>query len=262
MPTQDTEEPTLDAMIKASQEVRQRLQILAGFDEIIFGDDWRKRLRERTQLHRLLVHHLWLFGEEYHLDTDDDRLRKVLERHLHHLGRELLAEEANPTLIDGRDAIPDLMLSRKFERDRGQIEHLVLELKRPSVRLGAEAITQIKQYAHAVKDDERFSTSKVRWIFALVGNSFDSFGELEASPSDRPYGCIDKREGLEIWMWKWSDVLHDARHRYSFFQKRLEIEARGSEGVQLLKSAYPLLMSGKGLTKKQENELREERFDT
>lgn len=245
---------TLEGMIRAAQAVRERLQALAGFDEIIFSEDWKFRLRERTQLHRLLVHQLWIFGEQYTLDADDERLRVVLQKHLAHLGRELLAEEKSPTLIDGREGIPDLMLSRVFRRDRDRVEHLVLELKRPSAQLGADEITQIKKYAYAVAEDERFSKTEVDWTFMLVGNEFDAYGEREASQSDRPYGCLDNSQGIKIWMRRWSDVLHQARGRYNFFSDRLEMEALGDEGVAFLEKAYPMLMTGKGLTKKQEAE--------
>jgi len=245
---------TLEGMIRAAQAVRERLRAIAGFDEILFNEDWKSRLRERTQLHRLLVHQLWIFGEAYTLDADDERLRVLLKKHLSHLGRDLLAEEKSPSLIDGRDGIPDLMLSRVFRRDRDRVEHLVLELKRPSKQLGADDITQIKQYAYAVAEDERFSKTEVDWTFVLVGNDFDAFGEREANPSDRPSGCLDTRAGIKIWMRRWSDVLHQARSRYNFFSERLEMEALGDEGVAFLEKVYPKLMAGKGLTKKQEAE--------
>ncbi len=246
---------SLPGLIRAASTVRDRLMTIAGFKEILYGEDWRVRLRERTQLHRLLVHHLWLVGEEYTLDTDDEPLRAVLEKHLECLGRELLAEEKAPKLIDGKDGIPDLMLSRSFERDRGQLEHLVVELKRPSVRLGAGEITQIKKYAYAVSAEPRFSKTKVCWRFMLLGNEWDKFAEQEASDTSRPYGCIGQQNNLSIWLMPWSDVLHEAKSRYKFFSKRLEVEASADEGIRHLEKNYPALLSGKGLTKKQEHDL-------
>lgn len=248
------ETTSLGGMITAAKAVRDRLQALAGFDEILFAEDWRARLRERTQLHRLLVHHLWIFGEEYTLDTDDERLRKVLEKHLQHLGRNLLAEEKDPTLIDGQNAIPDLMLSRSFDRDRGRLEHLVLELKRPALRLGSAELTQIKEYAHAVASDERFSRTEVKWNFVLIGNCWNQFIEQEVSDRRSPYGCVGEYEGYAVWVKQWSEILHEARHRYSFFSQRLEIEASSDEGINYLGAHYPELLRGKGRTKKQEAE--------
>jgi Histidine kinase-, DNA gyrase B-, and HSP90-like ATPase len=249
------ETTSLNGMIIAAKAVRDRLQALAGFDEILFGENWRVRLRERTQLHRLLVHHLWIIGEEYTLDTDDERLRKVLEKHLAHLGRELLAEEKDPKLVTGKDAIPDLMLSRVFDRDRGRLEHLILELKRPSLCLGSKELTQIKQYALAVSRDERFSKSEVQWRFILVGNSWDEFVEQEAKEKSRPYGCVGEHDGYSVWVQQWSDILHEAKQRYRFFSDKLEIEASVDEGVEYLSRHYPDLLSGKGKTKKQEQQL-------
>lgn len=246
---QDT---SLTGIIVAAREVRDRLRAITGFDEILFSKHWKQRLRERTQLHRLLVHHLWLFGDEYTLDTDDERLRAVLKKHLHHLGRELLAEEADPKLIDDKDGIPDLMISRAFDRDRGRKEHLVIELKRPKIKLGAKEITQIKKYALAVVGDERFSKFKVTWKFVVLGNDWDEFAEQEASERSKPYGCIGDHDTHTVWMSRWSDVLHEAKSRYDFFSERLEVEASTDQGIQHLRQNYPQLMTGKGLTKKQE----------
>ena len=245
---------SLPGIIQASSTVRDRLRALDGFDEIIFGKNWKKRLRERTQLHRLLVHNLWIFGEEYMLDTDDEPLRAVLEKHLKYLGRELLAEEKNPKLIGDKDGIPDLMLSRKIRRDRGHLEHFVVELKAPRVVLGSEEITQIEKYAFAVADDERFSKDKVSWKFVLIGNSWDKFAERKATEKERPFGCIGDHENLTIWLYQWSDVIHEARSRYNFFSEHLEIETSSSEGVRYLQEKYNHLMAGKGMTKKQEAE--------
>ncbi len=58
---------TFQAIIQAAKTVARRLDTIRAFEEILFDDDWRKRLLERTQLHRLLVHDLWLLGEEYTL---------------------------------------------------------------------------------------------------------------------------------------------------------------------------------------------------
>jgi hypothetical protein len=243
-------------IIAASKDVEERLRALTGFQALLFDPDWKRRLRERTQLHRLLVHHLWIFGDEYILDSDDEPMRKVLERHVQMLGRGELAADVDVSLLDGKEGIPDLMLSRSFERDRKRVEHLIIELKRPSRDLSDSDITQIKKYAYTVSEDERFSKENVDWTFILVGNELTPFAKREAQPKGNlPYGCLTKEPGLTIWIKKWSDVLHEARSRYDFFRQRLEIEASSDDGVALLQERHAALMTGKGLTKKQEREL-------
>lgn len=210
-----------ESIIRAAKRVTERLDIIQAFDEILFDKDWKKRLLERTQLHRLLVHNLWIFGEEYELDTDDESLVKVLEKHKKHLKREFLTEDKDVRTIDGIAAIPDLMFSRRFCRRPDIFEHLVVELKRPSLKLGQEEISQIEGIGHSVANDERFSKEKVKWKFILLGNEFNDFAESKAKSINTPYGCLHIKQNLEIWIMKWNDILQNAKMRYEFFRNTL-----------------------------------------
>jgi Histidine kinase-, DNA gyrase B-, and HSP90-like ATPase len=251
------ERTNLRAIVSAATVVDDRLQAIEGFDHILFDPDWRKTLLERTQLHRLLVRHLWIFGDEYTLDADDESVRVVLDRHKKILGRNEIAPSLDVSSIDREDLIPDLMLSRRFARDAKLVEHVVIELKRPSVKLGDTEISQIKTYANAITREAQFSREQTQWTFFLIGNDFDDFAETEARGDDRPYGRLRKQGNHTIWMKRWADVLHDARSRYAFFRDKLELEVSGSSGLQYLQDHYSSLMSGRGLTKKQEKALED-----
>lgn len=240
------------SLIEAAKTVETRLRALKGFRHILFDDNWKETLLERTQLHRLLIRHVWMFGDEYTLDTDDEELRNCLRKHIELLGREELAPDVQVTLIDGKDGIPDVMLSRRFKRDRQQIEHLVLELKRPSERLGQKAISQIKNYAYTVSADSRFSKTEVSWRFVLLGNELDDYARQDISSDHLPYGCIHRKGNLSIWVQEWGSVLHEAEQRHEFFREKLNVEASRDEGLAYLKHHYQDLISGRGLTKKQD----------
>ena len=54
------------------------------------------------------------------------------------------------------------------------------------------------------------------------------------------------------WVHDWGHVLHEAEQRYEFFREKLNVEASHAEGLAYLKQHYDDLMSGKGLTKKQD----------
>jgi hypothetical protein len=98
------------------------------------------------------------------------------------------------------------MFSRATRRHRANdIEHMVVELKAPKVKIGADEITQAKKYAIAVTSDERFATVYgVRWHFWLVSNSYDEFAkhEMETGP-DRDRRLIAKGPrhivGIRTW---------------------------------------------------------------
>lgn len=244
----------LSNIVRAGRIVADRLDTLQAFAHILFDEEWKKRLLERTQLHRLLVHELWILGDEYALATDDDGLRELLKKHLSIMGREEFAPEVDVKLIDDKDGIPDLMLYRRRKVDRGRFEHLVVELKRPSITLGQVETSQIERYAFTVAEDERFDTDKCSWEFVLLGNSCDNFVKQKASSDRLPEGCIYEGKGVRVWVRKWADVLADARARYEFFREQLAIEASHEHGLERLRERYPHLMHGRGASKKADKE--------
>jgi hypothetical protein len=127
----------LTAIISASKTIADRLDFISGLDQILFDVEPKKQTLERRQLHRILAQETWLFGEESALTGDDERLTAVLKRHLAVLGEEVELTKGPPiTREDGTIAIPDLVLSRQVKHHQNVLEHLVVELKRPSVDIG------------------------------------------------------------------------------------------------------------------------------
>ncbi len=241
---------SLSNIVRAGKIVTDRLDTLQAFEHILFDRNWKKRLLERTQLHRLLVHELWILGDEYTLASDDDGLREVLKKHLSIMGREDLAPDVDVKLIDGADGIPDLMLYRRRKVDRDRFEHLVIELKRPSITLGQDETSQIEKYAFTVAEDERFNTDKCSWEFVLLGNAYDNFVKQKASSDRLPEGCIHEGRKVRVWVRKWADVIGDARARHEFFREKLAIEASHEHGLERLRTEYPHLLHGRGASKK------------
>src|SRR5207302_281427 len=104
---------------------------LKGLEYLVFDPESKQVLLERSQLHRILEHHTWLFGEEFNLTVSDQSLTEVLRKHLALLRKE--PSDSAPVLReDGSTGIVDLMLSRQVPQTRREErEHLVVELKRP-----------------------------------------------------------------------------------------------------------------------------------
>ncbi len=135
---------TLSAIINASKLVTDRLNFVVGLEELLFDPENKKRLLERSQLHRLLATNTWLFGEEYNLTVDDESLNTALARHLELLGREV-DDPARVVREDGTEGVLDLMLSRALPHPYlNRREHLVVELKRPKQAVDGKVLQQIK----------------------------------------------------------------------------------------------------------------------
>ena len=242
------QETTLSAIITASKTVADRLKFLTGLETIVFDPERRDRLKERSQLHKILAENTWIFGEEYHLWVSDRDLRRVLEKHRKILDANIMIDE--PVKVVGQKrGIIDLMFSRQVRRHRANdIENLIVELKAPKNDLGAAETVQIRKYAQAVATDERFhSVEGVRWHFWLISNGYDEYveSEIDGGP-DRQKRLIheDTKRGVKIGVKTWAELIEENRARLQFFQEHLEHNADESEALRFLREKHSEFLQG------------------
>ena len=237
------DQTSLDAIIRASKMITERLAFIGGLEQILFDPEYVKKLKERQQLQRILVQELWVFGEQYALGHDDQTLRKLLESHIEKVfaRKELIPEVKD---INGNPSRrPDLMLWRQYpQRKDGEFEHLVVELKRPSLVLGEAELSQIRRYAHSVSADARFDKGKTRWKFLLVGDTLDAFAQSEAAQNGREPGLITQLDHVEVWVKPWASIIADCKWRYQFYRTALEYDATHDDSAKLLNAKHKALL--------------------
>ncbi|MEU0372199.1 hypothetical protein ABZ070_18410 [Streptomyces sp. NPDC006283] len=228
----------LTSLIKASTQATARLDLLAALEYLVFEPEARGRVKERTELHRILEGECWVFGEEYSLHASDRSLNEVLRQHCALLGR---AEPAPGPVLreDGRRGIVDLMLSRASRHRQGERHHLVVELKRPSVVLGMEELGQVTGYAQAVRQDDRFRDTRVTWDFWLVGNAMDDSLRQMADQRDRQPGCVVDQPTYRIWVRTWGEIIADCEERLRFYRDQLEYQSTTEHAVDYLMRQHP-----------------------
>jgi hypothetical protein len=222
------ERTSLSAIINAAKVVSDRLDFLRILEILLF--QYKERLLERSQLHKLLENETWIFGEEFSLSVSDKSLTEVLRKHLKHLQREELSPKP-VTREDGSLGIVDLMVSRRIRQSHPeQLEHLVVELKRPAKPVDSEVIKQIKSYAFAVAEDERFRDTKTRWVFWAVSNELTKDARREVRQRNRPPGLLhdDDELRLRIWVKSWGEIIESCRARLEFFKKHLAYSPDGT----------------------------------
>jgi hypothetical protein len=231
---------SLSGIISAARLVADRLQFLAGLEKLIFDREEKKLLKERKQLHRMLAPQTWIFGEQFALSVDDQSLTEVLRKHIENSGLDV--DLATPVLReDGKRGIVDLMFSRQIPRGREEErEHLVVELKRPKVVVGAKELTQVKEYAIAVSKDERFRAVSAKWDFWLLTNEYDELVKSDTNQANRPPGLVldNDQIRLRVWVKTWGQVLDENRARLQFVQSRLGYQPDYEDALQGLKLRY------------------------
>lgn len=228
----------LSALIATSREIANRLEFLRGLEELVLNPDIRRHVRERSQLHRILAGETWIFGEEYGLAADDESLTTVLKRHVALLDRDDIATDAPVLDEDGHTRVVDLMLARSLEQNRNRREHLVIELKAPSVRVGDDETLQIRKYANAVAADPRFDTVDVQWDFYVVSSGVRGMTDRERNSEDRPYGQITRADGLRIWVFTWAEIIEAAQHRLKFVKRNLEYHPTADQALAYLRATH------------------------
>lgn len=226
-------------------QVVGRLDFLTGLEEIVNDSTLKKSVTERKQLHRVIAEETWIFREEYALTADDNTLRTALRSHVEELGRDELApsELSAPVLdADGREVVVDMMLSRVVEQSRNHREHIVIELKRPSVHIGQSEMNQIESYAHTVAADGRFASTDVRWEFWIVGDVIKDdvrhkFGQGNL-PEDVSSDFTISGHHVTVRAVTWAQVIQDARHRMKFVKDALGYDPTTEHGMEYLRAQH------------------------
>lgn len=233
------EHTTLSQLISLGREVGNRVEFLSGLNALLFDRQTKRRLLERRQLHRILAHETWLFGEGWGITGDDERLTEVLKKYLAKLGLDVELAGGPPLLReDGSDAIPDLVLGRQLETRENFFSHLVIELKRPSHRLDDDDVTQIRSYASAITNDERFDQENSHWEFWLIGNEVKDTVDEARHQINLPVGIVQSSKKYTITVRTWAEILGDAEHRLKFVQQSLQYESDRDQGLVSMRDKY------------------------
>lgn len=233
---------SLSSMISASKLVSDRLKFLSGLEFLLFDPEAKKSLKERSQLHRIVAENSWLFGQEFSVSVDDQSLTEVLRMHAQKKGLSIPIDEP-VTKVDGSRGIVDLMLSRAIPCNRDdEVEHLVVELKAPKVKIGMIECNQIEEYAFAVIEDERFSSLTATWNFWILSNEVDAVAKKKSNQDGRARGILaqNSENGVRVTIWvkEWSQIIKENKHRLEFIRDKLNYSVDRKQGIQHLRQVY------------------------
>lgn len=232
---------SLSALISSAKVVADRLRFLTGLEAILFDREPRKRLKERSQLHRIVAQNTWLFGEQFSLSVDDQSLTEVLRKHRTLLGEGIVID-APVRHVSQQRGIVDLMLSKAIRRHKANsLCHLVVELKAPSVKLDRDEIAQIEAYAASVMADERFRNVNVQWEFWAVSDELGNVGKFRVGRGD---GQIMAHDNVAIFLKTWGQIIDENRARLQFYQEKLEYQVDKGTALKHLQGHYASYLEG------------------
>lgn len=232
---------SLSAIISSAKVVADRLRFLRALEALLFDAEPKKRLKERSQLHRIVAQNTWLFGEEFALSVDDQSLTEVLRKHKKYLADGIVID-APVKHVSQQRGIVDLMLSKTTRRHRpNTVSHLVVELKAPSVKLDRDEISQIEGYAASVMADERFASVDVQWQFWAISDDLGPVGKFRVGQGD---GEIMRQDHISIHLKTWGQIIDENRARLQFYQEKLEYQADKGSSLKYLQRHYAKHLEG------------------
>lgn len=237
------DEISLKHIINLSTTINDRIKALEAFRLFMSDKDLKKKVKERSQLHKFLIRHLWILGDQYSYGTDDQTLYNVLLRHLDILGRD--KNEIEPALIEKMDDIPDIFIYQKYPDniDPNRCKNLIIEIKRPSNVANKKEIDQIESYANAVMNEALFQSESISWEFILITTEYHKDILHKVNQRDRVKGVTEVGDGHTIRVAQWSDILQACDGRLQFLKQNLNRSYNKDEVVSHLRNQYPFFAS-------------------
>lgn len=237
--TELLEKTSLSTIIDTMKEVTDRLQIVHELRLLLFDEKFKNKILERKHLHQIVKNETWIFGDDYTLGAEDITLKNVLKAYLKHIGRtdfeNIVDTENNEELQD----IPDICLWKQYSLGKnGNFENLVIELKRPSKTIGVDELDQIKKYARAVSNDDRFPKKKTKWKFIILATKLSKDAESECTQKDREFGHIDSKDNYDVYVRKWGDLLSEADARHQYLKEKLNYDISEDNKLKVISSKY------------------------
>lgn len=233
---------TLSSIISSATIVANRLNFLDELENLLFSERTKKVFTERDQLHKILENEAWIFDEQFALSLSEERLEKVLEKHISKLGdRSDEIDITHPVMLpDGRTGRIDLMLNKVDQPRDGEFDYLVVELKRPTKKIDADVLNQIEKYAIAVAEDERFLNVKARWTFLAISNELDAYASRKANQRNMPKSVVfqDGELNITVLVKSWAEVIANARAKLQFINQHLQYEVTQESSQKYLKAAH------------------------
>jgi hypothetical protein len=218
---------SLSSIIAVADLLVDRLRFLDELEVLVYGSP-AKWVKERSQLHKIIEGHTWVFGEQFHLMGSDRTISKLLLDAASALGPEDSQDliDVDPRLRD----IPDLHLERSQWNEGAKFyQHLVVELKRPSVKVGISHVAKLHRYAEQIVESPVWGqkANSHRFTFVLVSAEI-SKAVTKSYQAGEELGLLSRpslQHPTELWALRWSDYLDSRREELKFLEKEIEITA-------------------------------------
>lgn len=230
------EKVTMTNIVKTIRQLEDRLNILDMFEKLLEN---KNDTYEVAHIQKIVESNMWIFGEEFNvITTEEEKFDRALRKYLKFKNESfeedhIENEDFHPRHFDKYSIVHehkqkemDIFASQKmpmYNQGKSYFKNIIVELKRPSVKLTDKELQQIKNYMNVVSSEDNFDTINEEWDFILVGNQistnpqkcFNINSELKNSKVYGKPGLIGEYGKMRVWVKEWSQIIGDYKLRYN-----------------------------------------------
>lgn len=214
---------SLESIIETIKMIENRYAVINCLKELVFRQDLNSYEVEHIQ--KVVENHFWLFGEEYNLVTSaEPSFRTALKEYW-----KCILEKENTKNLTHKDSLKemDIFMSQR-DVTNNRIRNIVVELKRPSVKISAKEYRQLEDYKELILQTPDFNANNEDWVFILIGREFSDDGFIERKYESAKMNGIqfltEQGSNYKIFVKKWSELFSELEIRHNFINKNLILE--------------------------------------
>lgn len=139
--------------------------------------------------------------------------------------------------IVGGEYIPDLFFARKgFSGDAPKA--LIVELKRPSVDIGFDEVTQIKKYYNTITSNAQFDKYEMDIIVVSSKIKLEAQKEIENKKTGFINYGVQDTPNKRLYIKTWADILNENEQALFNMKQMLNSHIDKEDGIQYLEDQY------------------------
>ena len=215
-------------IISASSLIADRVVAIRVLREMVFEPRHRQSTKERGELDVLIRDNTWIFGEGFHFTMAEAGLTRVMDR----VSQELALKRSRRSgrKLNGKVGRVDSFMGRVVPNPSLQHrEFLLIELKRPSLKVGRKELDQLEDYVNAIVAQPDFISTSTFWNFYLVTSEYDEVVKQRITQQNWPVGLYIDKPNHKVWVKTWAELIRDCDSRLHFIQEKLAIEVSDEE---------------------------------
>lgn len=217
------EKSSLQNIIETMKMIEDRYRAVEHLKKLVFNNDLKTY--EVKHIQKVIESHFWIFGEEFNLVTSaEPSFKTALKKYW----EEVIGDELIGT-VEHSDALKEMdifLCQRDVKNDK--IRNIVVELKRPNIKIGINQYRQIEDYKEVILSTPQFNGHNEEWIFILIGREFDNSNfierKYESAKSNGEKFLTDKGINHKIYVKKWSEIISEFEMKHNFLNKKLSLQ--------------------------------------